>query len=140
MLQEFRVRTKGEVQVVDLTPEVRAKVQASGVREGLACVFVAHSTCAVTTLEFEPGLAEEDLPKALDRLFPRHGQGLQYGQERAWHDGNGHSHVRAAFLGPSLTIPVHEGQPVLGTWQQVVLVELDPGPRERRVVVQVVGA
>ena len=126
--------------VVDLTPEVRARVRASGVREGLACVFVAHSTAAVTTLEFEPGLAEEDLPAALERLFPEHGKELRYAHERAWQDGNGHSHIRAAFLGPSVTIPVVAGELTLGTWQQVVLVELDKGPRERSVVVQVVGA
>lgn len=140
MAAEFTVKTKGEVQVVDLTPQVRAKVEASGVREGLACVFVAHSTCAITTIEHEPGLTGEDLPKALDRLFPRHGHGLEYGHERAWGDGNGHSHIRAAFLGPSVTLPVVDGEVVLGTWQQVVLVELDPRPRERRVLVQVVGA
>lgn len=139
MAAEFTVQTKGEAQVLDLTPHVRAKVRESGVREGLACVFVAHSTCAITTLEFEPGLAEEDLPQALDRLFPRHGHGLEYGHERAWGDGNGHSHIRAAFLGPSVTLPVVQGEPVLGTWQQVVLVELDPRPRERKVMVQVVG-
>ena len=138
-VESFTVRTKGEVHVVDLTEEVRRRVRASGVQEGLACVFVAGSTAAITTLEFEPGLAEEDLPQALERLFPRHGQGLDYGHERAWHDGNGHSHVRAAFLGPSLTVPVSDGAPVLGTWQQVVLVELDTKPRERRVVVQIVG-
>ncbi|HVL86385.1 MAG TPA: secondary thiamine-phosphate synthase enzyme YjbQ [Candidatus Thermoplasmatota archaeon] len=139
-MQEFTVKTRGEVDVVDLTAEVARRVRESGVTEGLACVFVAHSTCAVTTIEFEPGLAREDLPKALDRLFPRHGQGLEYGHERAWHDGNGHSHVRAAFLGPSVTVPVSGGRPVLGTWQQIVLVELDPHPRERRVIVQIVGA
>jgi secondary thiamine-phosphate synthase enzyme len=139
-MQEFRVRTEGEVQVLDLTARVRDAVEASGVQEGMALVFVAHSTCAITTLEFEPGLAEEDVPHALDRLFPRHGQGLEYGHERAWQDGNGHSHVRAAFLGPSVVVPVHKGEVVLGTWQQVVLVELDPRPRERRVVVQVLGA
>lgn len=136
---EWVVRTRGEVQVVDLTDEVRKRVRESGVREGIACVFVVGSTAAVTTLEFEPGLAEEDLPNALDRLFPRHGAGVEYGHERMWRDGNGHSHVRAAFLGPSLTVPVVGGEPVLGTWQQVVLVELDNKPRERRVVVQVVG-
>jgi secondary thiamine-phosphate synthase enzyme len=140
MLQELSVRTRGEVQVLDLTSRVRERVRATGIQDGLCCVFVAHSTCAVTTLEFEPGLAEEDLPQALERLFPRHGHGLEYGHERAWHDGNGHSHVRAAFLGPSLTVPVHRGELVLGTWQQICLVELDKGPRERRVCVQVVGA
>lgn len=133
------MQTKGEVQVVDLTDDVHHAVEASGVREGLACVFVVGSTAAIIALEAEPGLTDEDLPKALDRLFPRHGQGLSYGHERAWQDGNGHSHVRASFLGPSLTIPVTQGKLALGTWQQVVLVELDNKPRERRVVIQVLG-
>ncbi|MGQ0534610.1 MAG: secondary thiamine-phosphate synthase enzyme YjbQ [Methanobacteriota archaeon] len=140
MAYEIRVKTKGEVEVVDLTAKVRERVRAAGVDEGLACVFVAGSTAAVTTLEFEPGLAEQDLPSALDRLFPRHGSdGVEYGHERAWHDGNGHSHVRAAFLGPSVTVPIVAGDLVLGEWQQIVLVELDNKPRERRVLVQVTG-
>lgn len=139
MVSEIRVKTKGEVQVVDLTREVAERVRASGVRDGLACVFVTGSTAAITTLEYEPGLTEEDLPAALDRLFPRHGEGVEYGHERMWHDGNGHSHVRAAFLGPSLTVPVVEGALTLGQWQQIVLVELDNKPRDRRVLVQVVG-
>jgi thiamine phosphate synthase YjbQ (UPF0047 family) len=158
MASEFHVKTRGEVQVIDVTDEVRARVGDTGVEEGVACVFVVGSTAAITTLEFEPGLAEEDLPGALARLFPPHGeasvlparesdgrlvpsvQSVDYGHQRMWQDGNGHSHVRAAFLGPSLTVPVVNGNLPLGTWQQIVLVELDNKPRDRRVIVQVTGA
>lgn len=139
VLPDIELRTKGEVEIHDLTAEVAKRVAKSGVQEGICVVFTTSSTSAITTLEFEPGLVKEDLPKALDRLFPRHGDGIEYGHQRMWHDGNGHSHVRAAFLGPSLTIPIRDGRPTLGQWQQVVFVELDNKPRDRRVVVQVVG-
>lgn len=154
--RELEVSTSGEVEVVDLTEQLREVVAGAGVDGGLATIFVTGSTAAITTIEHEPGLAEEDLPEALARLFPRHGDPvvvpggqeseagpevarLDYGHERRWGDGNGHSHVRASFLGPSLTVPVVDGEPTLGTWQQVVLVELDNKPRDRRVVVQVTG-
>ena len=140
MALEIRFKTKGEVQIHDVTDEVRRRVSDSGVTEGLACVFTTSSTSAVTTCEFEPGLIEEDVPKALDRLFPRHGEGVDYGHQRMWHDGNGHSHVRASFLGPSLVVPIVDGELTLGTWQQIVFVELDNKKRDRRLVVQVVGA
>jgi secondary thiamine-phosphate synthase enzyme len=140
MASEIRFSTKGEVEIHDLTEEVRRRVAQSEVDEGLVCVFTPSSTTAITTLEFEPGLVEEDVPKALERLFPRHGHGLEYGHQRMWHDGNGHSHVRAAFLGPSVTFPVVGGQVELGTWQQIVFVEMDNKPRDRRVLVQVLGS
>jgi secondary thiamine-phosphate synthase enzyme len=140
MVFEIRFSTKGEVEIHDVTEDVRRRVAESKVDEGLVCVFTPSSTTAITTLEFEPGLVEEDVPKALERLFPRHGQGLEYGHQRMWHDGNGHSHVRAAFLGPSVTFPVVGGQVELGTWQQIVFVEMDNKPRDRRVLVQVVGS
>ncbi len=127
--------TKGEVQILDLTPEIRDIIKRSGLGNGIACVFSRSSTSAITTLEYEPGLIE-DLPRALERLFPRD---LAYEHEKRWHDGNGHSHVRAALIGPSLSIPIEDGQPVLGTWQQVVFVELDNKPRKRKVLVQLVG-
>ncbi len=127
--------TRGEVQILDLTPQVTDVIKRSGLGTGVACVFSASSTSAITTLEYEPGLLE-DLPAALERLFPKD---LRYGHEERWHDGNGHSHVRAAFLGPSLSIPFQDGRPVLGTWQQIVFVELDNKPRRRRILVQLVG-
>jgi len=131
-----RLETRGGVQAFDITDRVTAAISKSGVRDGLACVFTPSSTSAVITNEFEPGLMEEDIPNALERLFP---QGVSYGHERRWHDGNGHSHVRAAFLGPSLTLPIIDGRAALGTWQQVAFLELDNKPRHRDVIVQVIG-
>lgn len=127
--------TQGEVEIRDLTRELTEIISRSGLRKGIACVFTSSSTSAITTLEYEPGLLQ-DLPRALERLFPK---GLEYEHQKTWQDGNGHSHVRAAFLGPSLSIPFDAGQPVLGTWQQVVFVDLDNKPRQRKVLVQLVG-
>lgn len=127
--------TQGEVEIRDLTKELTEIIRRSGLRAGIACVFASSSTSAITTLEYEPGLLE-DLPRALERLFPK---GLEYEHQKTWQDGNGHSHVRAAFLGPSLSIPFDAGRPVLGNWQQVVFVDLDNKPRQRKVLVQLVG-
>lgn len=134
--ETLHLSTKQGPQAVDVTREVTAVVARSGIRDGLACVFTPSSTSAILANEFEPGLMEEDIPAALERLFP---EGLAYGHEKRWGDGNGHSHVRAAFLGPSLTVPVVDGRLALGTWQQVVFLELDTKPRRREVLVQVVG-
>ncbi len=131
----IRLRTSAEEEVVDVTGKVQEVVGRSGVEQGLACVFVPGSTAAVTTIEHEPGLVA-DMGRAMERLFPR---GQEYEHHNRWGDGNGHSHVRAAFVGPSLTVPVVDGRLLLGTWQQVVLLELDVRPRERTVTVQVVG-
>jgi len=129
MVKNFtsQTQTRGEGHVVDLTPQVLEYVEQSGVRDGLASLFVPGSTAGLTTIEYEPGVVS-DLQDCFDRLVPR---GIDYAHERAWHDGNGHSHVRAALLGPSLVLPVSGGQPVLGTWQQVVLVDFDNKPRRR---------
>jgi len=134
--EAIRLETKPGVQAIDLTARVENAIGKSGIREGLACIFTPSSTSAIITNEFEPGLMDEDIPHALERLFP---EGVAYGHERRWHDGNGHSHVRATFLGPSLTIPIIEGRAGLGTWQQVVFVELDNKPRHREVIAQIVG-
>jgi secondary thiamine-phosphate synthase enzyme len=132
---ELHVRTSGEGDVIDLTSNVTSCIAQTSVRHGLVCVFVVGSTASITTIEFEPGLVE-DLPVSLERLAPRDGE---YQHEHRWHDDNGHSHVRAAVMGPSVTVPVIDGDIPLGTWQQIVLVELDTRRRERRVVVQVIG-
>lgn len=134
--RDLALATPGEIAIVDITEDVARIVAESRVRLGQALVFTTSSTSAITVTEFEPGLAEEDIPEALERLFPR---GLDYGHERRWHDGNGHSHVRAAFLKPDLTIPVRDAKPLLGTWQQIVFVELDNKPRDRRIAVHVWG-
>ena len=119
----------------DVTAQVARAVADSGVRSGLVTVHVAGSTGSVTTIEYEPGCLA-DLRSLLDRLAP---QGADYAHEQRWHDGNGHSHLRAALMGPSLTVPVLEGLPVLGTWQQIIVLDFDNKPRQRRVLVQVVG-
>ncbi len=119
----------------DMTADLRKIVAAARVRTGTANVSVIGSTAAVGTIEFEPGLAR-DLPELLDRLIP---PSRDYGHEQAWHDGNGHSHLQASLLGTSLTVPVSGGEPLLGTWQQVVLLECDVRPRRRDVVVTVNG-
>ena len=110
-------------------------VSRSGITTGVAQVFAVGSTAALGAIEFEPGL-QRDLPELLDRLIP---PSRQYGHEQAWHDGNGHSHLQATLLGPSLAVPVADGQLVLGTWQQVVHLECDVRPRQRTVVVTVLG-
>jgi secondary thiamine-phosphate synthase enzyme len=132
----FEFDTKPGPEAHDITSAVRGIIRNSKIRQGLACVFTPSSTSAILTNEFEPGLMEEDIPKALERLFPVE---LAYGHERRWHDGNGHSHVRASFLGPSLTLPIVDGGPALGSWQQIAFLELDTKPRRREVVVQIVG-
>jgi len=129
------VRTRDELDVVDLSAQLAARVSDSGVHQGIVHLFVAGSTAALTTIEYEPGVIS-DLKAAISRLAPGD---LNYKHDATWGDGNGRSHVRAALLGPSLTVPIHDGNPVLGTWQQVVLVELDTRPRSRTVHVTVSG-
>ncbi len=119
----------------DLTGTVAAIVTESGIQTGIVQVFTAGSTAAVGTIEFEPGL-QKDLPEALDRLLP---PSRSYGHEQTWHDGNGHSHLQATILGPSLTVPISGGRLLLGTWQQIFHLECDIRPRERTVVVTVLG-
>lgn len=131
----FHVETHGEGHTLDLTARVQEAVARSALRAGTATVFVPGSTAGVTTLEFEPG-AVADVADLFERLAPR---GREYRHEQAWHDGNGHSHVRAALLGPSLTLPFADGRLLLGTWQQVVLIDFDNRPRRRQVHVQVLG-
>lgn len=133
--QEIVVSTRVHGDIHDLTEKLSTIVADSGIRNGTVNVFNIGSTAAVGTIEFEPGL-RRDLPEMLDRLIPpsRH-----YGHEQAWHDGNGHSHLQATLLGPSLTIPVADGKPMLGTWQQVFHLECDTRGRQRTVVVTVMG-
>ena len=132
---ELELRGTAETDVFDVTDDVAAVLARSGVREGLAVVFVPGSTGAATTIEFEPGVVQ-DLKQAVERLAPR---GARYAHDAAWGDGNGYAHVRAALLGPSLAVPVADGRLVLGTWQQLVVIDFDNRPRRRRVVVQIQG-
>ena len=134
-MDSLRLNTRAKDEITDITNDVQGIVTASGVSSGIACVFVAGSTAAITTVEHEPGLIA-DLKDAMDRLYPKD---IEYEHHRRWGDGNGHSHVRASFLGPSLTVPIVDGRLLLGTWQQIVLMELDNKPRTREIFVQVVG-
>ena len=134
-LEEVRVETGAGVEIHDLSGALATAIGRSGLRDGLAVVHVPGSTGAVTTIEYESGLVE-DLTAALERLAP---EGIHYAHNARWGDGNGHSHVRASLMGPSLSIPVRGGEPVLGTWQQVVFVQLDNRPRSRRIVIQLLG-
>jgi secondary thiamine-phosphate synthase enzyme len=133
--QRFNVATAGQGDAHDITPQVAATVDASDVRSGVATVFVVGSTAAVTTIEFEPG-AVADLNRVFEALAPREGE---YRHHLRWGDDNGSSHVRAALLGPSLTVPFVGCALTLGTWQQIMLLEFDTRPRQREVVVQIVG-
>lgn len=133
--QQIAIHTKGHGHMHNITDQVAAAVQSSGVRLGVVNVFNVGSTAAVGTIEFEPGL-ERDMPAILDKLIP---PSRSYGHEQAWHDGNGHSHLQATLLGPSLSVPVSEGKLVLGTWQQIFHLECDVRGRQRTVLVTVVG-
>jgi len=127
--------TTGRTDVIDITEPVSKKVQTSGIAEGQVLVFVPGSTAALTTIEYEGGVIE-DLKEAVSRVAP---EGLSYRHDARWGDGNGYAHVRAALLGPSLTIPVVGGVMVLGTWQQIILLDFDNRPRKRQFLVQVSG-
>lgn len=135
MQQQISVTTKGHGDMHDITDQVATAVSESGVMTGVVTVFNVGSTAAIGTIEFEPGL-RADMPAILDKLIP---PSRNYGHEQAWHDGNGHSHLQATFLGPSLTVPVADGKLVLGTWQQIFHLECDVRGRRRTVVVTVIG-
>lgn len=132
----IEISTRGHRDMHDLTEAVTDIVRASSVDVGLAHIHNVGSTGAVGTIEFEPGL-QQDLPEKMDELFP---PSREYAHEQRWHDGNGHSHLQATTLGSSLTVPVGEGEPILGTWQQIFHLECDVKPRERTIVVTVQGS
>lgn len=132
---EKKFRTSGENDIQDITNIVNEAVKESGARAGVVSVFVPGSTAAVTTMEYEPGL-KQDLPSSLERLAPKK---AEYKHHLTWGDDNGHSHVRASLIGPSLVVPFKAGRILNGTWQQVVLVELDTGPRDRNLILTVIG-
>lgn len=133
--QQITIRTAGHGDMHDLTTRIADIVSASGIQVGTVNVFNVGSTAAVGTIEFESGL-QRDLPEILDKLIP---PSRDYGHEQAWHDGNGHSHLQATLLGPSLTVPIADGKPVLGTWQQIFHLECDVRGRQRTVIVTVIG-
>jgi secondary thiamine-phosphate synthase enzyme len=133
--ETISITTKGFTEIIDITLKVSSIVEQSGIHDGLVTVFCAGSTGAVTTIEFESG-AVRDLQKAIERLIP---SDIPYEHDRRWGDGNGFSHVRAALMKPSLTIPLTQGRLVLGTWQQIVFIDFDNRGRQRKLVVQIVG-
>jgi secondary thiamine-phosphate synthase enzyme len=132
---EISLRTQADGEIIDITAKVQKLLTDSGITSGIVTVFVTHSTCGITTVEYEPGLIE-DLAKAWERLAPKN---IPYGHDAHWGDGNGYAHVRASLLGASLTVPFTDKKMVLGTWQQIILVDFDNRPRNRTVVVQVMG-
>jgi len=134
--QELSVKTQGNCDVVNITEQVGAAVTLSGIRAGTITLFNGGSTAGITTTEYEPGLANYDLKAAFEKIAP---ENARYEHEETWHDDNGHAHVRASLLGPSLVVPIVDGRLTLGTWQQIILIDFDTRPRTRTVVCQMVG-
>jgi secondary thiamine-phosphate synthase enzyme len=131
----IRLSTQGQTEVRDITSAVREVIERSGLAAGTVTIFCPSSTSALTTIEFEPGCVE-DLRRMFEELLP---SGREYAHNAAWDDGNGHSHLRAALLGPSLTVPFTGGSMTLGTWQQIIFIDFDIRPRTRELIVQVMG-
>ncbi len=134
--ETIKVKTKGNCDVVNITEQVSEAVAQSDMKEGTVTVFNVGSTAGITTTEYEPGLVNYDIKTAFEKIAPEH---ARYEHEETWHDDNGHAHVRASLLGPSLSVPVVDGRLTLGTWQQIILVDFDTRPRTRTVICQIVG-
>ena len=132
---QINIKTDGEVDIIDITGEIQNSIDKSKLKDGIICIFVPGSTGTLTTIEYEPGLMK-DLPQALEKIAPK---GIYYNHHETWHDDNGHSHVRASLMGPSITVPFRNKKLIHGTWQQIVFVELDTSPRNREIIVQIVG-
>ncbi|HEU4824214.1 MAG TPA: secondary thiamine-phosphate synthase enzyme YjbQ [Nitrososphaeraceae archaeon] len=130
-----QLRSSIENDIIDVTEQISGALKENELQNGIITVFIAGSTAAVTTIEYEPGL-RHDFPKMLSRIAPKD---IQYQHDETWHDGNGHSHVRASLIGPSLTVPFSNGDLVLGTWQQIVVIEMDTKPRKRTLTLQILG-
>jgi secondary thiamine-phosphate synthase enzyme len=133
--EQIYLKTEGNAEMMDITKQVMAAVSDSGIENGIVTIFLPGSTGAITTIEYESGL-EEDMKNALNRVFP---ENIDYKHNLRWGDGNGHSHIRASFLGPSLTIPFVNRKLQLGTWQQIVFIDLDNRPRSRKLILQIIG-
>ncbi len=133
--KQIKISSKSENDIIDITEQVADAISESGISNGTITVFVSGSTGAITTIEYEPGLVN-DFPEMLSRIAP---DDINYEHEQRWHDGNGRSHVKASLVGPSLTVPFKDGQLLLGTWQQIVFLELDTRARTRNLVLQIIG-
>ncbi|MBN1480174.1 YjbQ family protein [candidate division KSB1 bacterium] len=129
------VSTRGHADIKDITREAEQKLRASGLKHGTITFFASGATAGITTVEYEPGLLK-DIPEMFDKIAP---EGAPYHHDATWHDGNGNSHVRASLQGPSLVVPFSDGHMLLGTWQQVVLIDFDNRSRHRQVVLQIMG-
>ena len=134
--KKLHIQTSGNCDIVDITPDIGSLVRQSNINEGTATVFNVGSTAGITTIEYEPGLVNYDIAAAFEKIAP---QNARYEHEETWHDDNGHAHVRASLLGPSLIIPILDGEMTLGTWQQIVLIDFDTRPRNRTIICQITG-
>ncbi len=134
--KQLKIETNGNCDIVNITEHVTTAVGESNIKDGIVTIFNVGSTAGVTTTEYEPGLVNYDIAAAFEKIAPRNGS---YEHEKTWHDNNGHAHVRASVLGPSLAIPVIDGQMTLGTWQQIILVDFDTRPRTRAVICKIIG-
>ena len=135
LTKTIQVKSAGEGDIINLTEQTSRVVEECKIVNGIVTVFVSGSTAAVTTIEYEPGL-KHDFPAMLSRVAPSN---IEYEHDNTWHDGNGHSHVLASLVGPSLTIPFVNSNLLLGTWQQIVLIEMDTRSRRRNIIVQMMG-
>ena len=131
----IQLHSEGEGDIIDMTLQLSNTVEETKIKNGTVTIFVSGSTAAVTTIEYESGLVH-DFPEMLSRIVPKD---IEYEHDNTWHDGNGHSHVRSSLIGPSLTIPIIGGKLTLGTWQQIVLLEMDTRARNRTVILQIIG-
>jgi secondary thiamine-phosphate synthase enzyme len=134
--EKITIKTKGNCDIINITEEVDAKVARSDIRSGAVTLFNIGSTAGITTTEFEPGLANYDIKAAFEKIAP---ENARYEHEQTWHDDNGHAHVRASLLGPSLNVPIVDGRLTLGTWQQIILVDFDTRVRTRTIICQIIG-
>ena len=133
--KKISLQSKGQCDIIDITPQVEERVAETNIKNGIATLFVAGSTAGVTTIEFESGVLS-DFKGMWERSVP---QNIPYDHDRRWGDGNGYSHVRASLLGASLVVPVNDKRLALGTWQQIVLVDFDNRPRSREIILQIMG-
>jgi len=133
--KSLKIKTRGNTDILDITSEVQNIIKVSKLSEGQITIFVPGSTAGITTIEYEPGLLK-DLPQAFERIAT---QSIEYAHHLTWGDHNGHAHVRAALLGASKTFPFIQGELILGTWQQIVLIDFDERPRNREIIVQIIG-
>ncbi|MDQ3884628.1 MAG: secondary thiamine-phosphate synthase enzyme YjbQ [Thermoproteota archaeon] len=129
------VSSNGENHMIDITSQTDEAIKSSKLQHGIVTIFVSGSTAAVTTIEYEPGL-KKDFPKMLARIAPSE---IEYEHDNTWQDGNGHSHVRASLIGPSLTVPFKNKSLMLGSWQQIIVLEMDIRPRDRKIILQIIG-